>query len=254
MDTKLKAPTVTKTRSKTREINYRQAELVETDKMLALGQLACGIAHEVNNQLGAALGYLQLAREENLFPEEAVEYVARIEERMRQAAKIVNEVREFGAPRLPTFQPLQIKEIIQVTMDLMRVRGTPANITISHELSDGLPPVLGDANRLTQVFLNLLLNAQEAMLGGGEIRIQSRRAWDQVQITVADTGEGIAAENLPHIFEPFFTTKPGRGMGMGLAVSYRIVKEHGGNIEVQSQKGQGTTFTITLPVATRENN
>ncbi|MBI2845997.1 MAG: hypothetical protein HYX86_05570 [Chloroflexi bacterium] len=215
----------------------------------ALGQLAVEVGHELNNVLGAAVGYLQLAKEEQDLPARGEDYLNRIEERLRQATSIARELQEFGSPLFITPDPVDINHLLEEALDLLRVRSPLEGITIDLHLNPNQPPILGDPVRLSQTILNLLINAQEALPEGGVVQVASRYIAGKVQVLVADNGIGIASEDLPYIFEPFFTTKAEKGRGLGLAICQRVIEEHGGRIEVESKPGKGTRFVVSLPVS-----
>ena len=232
-----------------------QRVLLQTEKMAAVGQLAGGIAHEINNPLGAILAFAQLALRDVDPESETCEFLQEIEEGALRCRDIVQNLLTFSRPSRPD-------DVTQ--MDLNGVVDRAAAL-LAHEFADarwhlvlhcapGLPPAWGNRNRMQQVVMNLLTNAKAATPAGGAVTIEtSLDDAGRLAITVSDTGTGIADEVLPHIFEPFFTTKDeGKGTGLGLALSYGIVKEHGGTIEVDTAPGAGTTFRVVLPRAAQE--
>jgi two-component system NtrC family sensor kinase len=165
--------------------------------------------------------------------------------RMRETVLgLLNYAHESSSER----KPLDINKVIRQGLKLLRSQKEFKNVVIEENLADGLSRVHGDANQLEQVLVNLSLNACEAMPGGGTLSISTSGRNSEVTVAIADNGTGIPGENLDKIFDPFFTTKPaGKGTGLGLSVSYGIVRQHGGTMEVQSDEGKGTTFTVVLP-------
>lgn len=235
---------------RTKELQAIHAELLQSAKLAALGQLAAGVAHELNNPLGAISGYLELLQEEVELGPQEMEYVDRIEKRIQQATKIVRELRSTWTPSEPAWQTIDINNILEETLTLVERRLSLHQIKIQKELNPDPPLIHADPDRLQQVFINLITNARQAMGEGGTLRIisQESRSGEWVEIIFADTGEGIAKEHLNKIFDPFFTTRrPEKGMGLGLSVSHRYIRDHGGAIDVWSEKGRGAVFRVALP-------
>jgi len=229
----------------------RQARHVE--KLAALGSLAAGIAHEINNPIGIILSRIELMLMDVGDQESSGQAVADLEALHRQATRlgrIAQGLLSFGRQHQRERQPVDLTEVVEDTLLLTGKQLGRDGIRVVTDLDQGLPRVWGDATALEQVLMNLLLNARDAMSTGGTLRIQTRPAPDQpgaVRLSVADTGAGMAPEVLARIAEPFFTTKPS-GTGLGLSVSYTIIREHGGTVHAESEPGRGTTFTITFPV------
>jgi len=231
-----------------------QAQLVQAAKMSALGQLVSGVAHELNNPLSVIIGYgqLLLAREvpENL--RRPVELMVAQGDRM---AKIVRNLLFFARQRPPERAAVNLQAVVEQTLSLRIHQLELSGITVEKSFALDLPEITGDAQQLEQVFLNLLLNAEQAILEArpqGRIVVRTRvnEARDVVYADVIDDGPGIAPEAMSRVFEPFFTTKMvGSGTGLGLSVSYGILEEHGGRLSVQSRRGE-TVFTVELPVGT----
>ncbi len=199
---------------RTKELRAIHAELLQSAKLAALGQLAAGVAHELNNPLGAVSGYLELLQEETELGPREMKYIERIEKRVQQATKIVRELRSTWIPSEPAWQTVDINDILEEILTLVERRLSLQQIGIQKELNPNLPLIHGDPDRLQQVFINLITNARQAMGEGGTLRVTSResRNGEWVEITFADTGEGIAEEHLDKIFDPFFTTRsPGKG-------------------------------------------
>src|SRR6266581_7729813 len=230
-----------------------QAQLVQAAKMSALGQLVSGVAHELNNPLSVIIGYSQLllAREVPAPLRRPVELMASQADRM---AKIVKNLLLFARQRPAERTTVNINEVLEQTLALRLNQLTVSGIAVEKKLARGLPSVMADPHQLEQVFLNLLLNAEQAMLEGktgGRIILNTTVSRDgrMVHAEVIDDGPGIPQEALPHVFEPFFSTKPvGSGTGLGLSVSYGIVEEHGGHLVVESRPAR-TVFRLELPVA-----
>ena len=156
----------------------------------------------------------------------------------------------FSRTAAAEFREVDVNQILEETLSLVSHPLETARVQVMRALQDDLPPVLGSGNRLQQVFLNLFLNARDAMPSGGVLEVRSSSSNGSVEIEVSDSGQGIPRENLSRIFDPFFTTKPGvRGTGLGLSVSYGIIKEHGGKVEVRSTPGKGTSFRLEFPTA-----
>ncbi len=229
-----------------------QAQLVHAGKMSAIGQLVSGVAHELNNPLSVIIGYGQLLLNRNV-PEPLKRPLELMVQQGDRMAKIVRNLLYFARQRPPERTPVDLNQVIEQTLALRLTQLTVAGIALEHDLSPALPPVMADAQQLQQVFLNLLLNAEQALGGvdtGGRIAFRTRvgSAGRTVRAEVEDNGPGIPSDVLPRVFEPFFTTKEvGSGTGLGLSVSYGIVEEHGGRLSVDSHPGT-TVFVLELPV------
>jgi len=243
-----------------RELQETQVQLVQVAKLSAVGQLVSGVAHELNNPLSVVIGYGQLLLARGV-PEEARRPIELMIAQAARMAKIVQSLMLFSRQRKPERRAVSLPDIIQQILTLRETQLAISSIRLETEFGADVPPVQGDSHQLQQVFLNLILNAEQAILGsvvGGRrsgdcIRVSTRarlegdHAWVVAQ--VADNGPGIPAEVLPRIFEPFFTTKKvGEGAGLGLSVSYGIVEEHGGRLSVEGGPGR-SVFTLELPAA-----
>ena len=222
---------------------------LQTEKLSALGRMAAGIAHEINNPLGGILLYstnlLKKVPKEGPF-REGLEII--IQETMR-CKIIIQDLLEFSREKEPEKTFANINNIIEKTLSMLENEFRLHHIRVEKLLSSGMPDIFVDVNQMHQVFVNLLLNAVEAIQEQGVITVRSQRdpAKKCVRVDATDTGCGIPEENMPKIFEPFFSTKA-KGTGLGLAVSYRIIRNHQGDIQVSSQPGQGTRFTIEIPL------
>jgi two-component system NtrC family sensor kinase len=239
-----------------------QAQLIQAEKMAGIGQLAAGVAHELNNPLGGILGYCQFALEKitkkplkELTGEDIStysQYLKDIEQQSKRCKAIIQSLLKFSRASVKEdFEPIDINSILKETFTFVNHQLEKHKVKLKEVLSPSLPRISGNTSQLQQVFTNLVLNAVQAMPDGGRLTVLDKVSEDKnsLEISFADTGEGISKENLSKIFEPFFTTKKvGQGTGLGLSVSYGIIKEHGGNIEVESTVGKGTTFTVILPL------
>lgn len=225
-----------------------QQHIGRSEKLASIGRLAAGVAHEINNPLTGVLTFAHLLRDKPNMDEQDRQDLNLIIHETTRAAEIVRGLLDFARERAAIKEPLDINDVVRRTVRLIRNQKSFEQISIEERLCDGLPEVEGDMNQLQQVLLNLSLNACEAMPKGGTITVESTAADGHVVLTITDTGCGIKKDLFDKIFDPFFTTKPvGKGTGLGLSVTYGIVQSHGGTIEVASEEGKGTTFTISLP-------
>ncbi len=234
-----------------KKLQETHLQLVSSEKMASLGKLAAGIAHEINNPLGGILIYSSLMMED--LPEEDPKRgdLARIVQETGRCKEIVKSLLEFARQTEPKKEPTDINRAINDGLFFLVNQALFHNIRIVKNLDPFLPFVRGNSGQLKQVFMNIIVNAAEAMHGNGTLTITTSPSPDRktVWIEFADTGEGITEENLSRIFDPFFTTKDvGKGTGLGLATSYGIVQDHGGTINVRSKVGLGTSFIIELPI------
>jgi len=237
-----------------------QAQLLQAEKLSAIGQLVAGVAHELNNPLTSVIGYAQLLQEElresgdrdSPRPTQLTHDLRRIAEEAERAAKIVRNLLAFARRQSAARAEQDIADVMNRVLSLRAYEFRLNAIELETDFERGLPPVLGDCGQLQQALLNLLLNAEQAMRARAvrKIRVGARHVpeSDAVEIFIADSGHGIPDENLRRIFDPFFTTREvGEGTGLGLSICYGIVRDHGGQIAVESCVGQGTTFTMLLP-------
>jgi len=230
----------------------RQREvLYQNEKLAALGTMAAGIAHEMNNPLGiitTRIEVMLLDAEQQQLPAQVLEDLQVLHRASQRVARIAASLRSFARHSPGDRVPLDLNAVVDESLQLMQKPLAADNVQIVASLDRGLAPILGDAATLHQVLMNLLTNAREAMPTGGQIRIETgpaeRPGW--VRLLVADTGPGIPAEEVSKIFDPFFTTKR-TGTGLGLSVTYGIIQEHGGTVDVQSRPGAGTTFILSFP-------
>jgi signal transduction histidine kinase len=234
------------------ELERRQDELVESRKMAAIGTLTSGIAHELNNPLNNILLTAEAMKEElaKLNQGELAEMADDILSESERASEIVRDLLDFARSERPSLEEINVGELLQQTLRLVSNQAAVANIEVEVRIEEGIPSIYGERRSLQQVFLNLFVNAIQAMPNGGTLTVRAHKVpgTRDVAVVVSDTGVGIPSEYLSRIFDPFFTTKEvGRGTGLGLTVAYGIVEKHGGKIEVESQVGRGTTFTVVLP-------
>ena len=233
-----------------KKLQETHLQLVSSEKMASLGKLAAGIAHEINNPLGGILIYSSLMIEDLPQDDPKRGDLSRIVQEAGRCKEIVKSLLEFARQTEPKMEPTDINRAITEGLFFLENQALFHNVRIIKKLDPVLPFVKGNASQLKQVFMNIIVNAAEAIHGSGTLTITTSPTPDRKSVLVefTDTGEGIPEENLSRIFDPFFTTKDvGKGTGLGLATSYGIVEEHGGKIWVKSKVGEGTTFTIELP-------
>jgi signal transduction histidine kinase/CheY-like chemotaxis protein len=229
-----------------------QSKLLQTEKMAAVGQLVSGIAHELNNPLTAIMGYGQLLLGQGLPPEQYSE-ASKVFQQAERARRIVKNLLYFARENEPERTRVDLNEIVERTLALRSYELRVENILVECELAADLPETMADPYQLQQVVLNLLMNAEQALLqerGQGKVKIKTRMAdGHRIALEISDDGPGIPREIASRIFDPFFTTKPpGVGTGLGLSIVYGIVKQHGGEVTFENQSGGGTRFAVELPV------
>ncbi len=232
-----------------RALERSQAQLIQAEKMAAIGRLAASLAHEINNPLQAIHNTIHLAMTDRLPSEKRSEYLDMARKEVERLIEIVQRMLEFYRPSKGGIIQTDVNRVLQDALAIADKRLQHAHIQVHTHLAEGLPLIPAVPDQLAQVFLNIIINATDAMPEGGDLRIGTLLTEDRRWILVAfrDSGPGLTAEQIAHIFEPFYTTKPS-GTGLGLAISYGIVERHGGAIEVSSQPGQGATFVVRLPV------
>jgi PAS domain S-box-containing protein len=229
---------------------------LQSEKLAAVGTLAAGVAHELNNPIGimsSRIELMMLEAESQTLPEGVREDLQVLHRHAQRVARIVQGLLSFARQPGGTRSPVDLNRLVEETLLLMEKQIAKEGIALTRRLSPAMPPISGDANALQQVLINVLLNAREALKGAGEISIETHASPDPggpVRVVVRDTGPGIPSDVLPKIFDPFFTTKP-TGTGLGLSISYGIVRDHQGSLDVWSEPGVGTAFTLTLPAATQ---
>lgn len=238
------------------ELGKTQLQLLQAEKMSSLGKLAAGVAHQLNNPLGGITLFTKLILEEYDLEEGAKDDLNRILRDARRCRDTVKELLEFTRQTRHLMRPHDINHAINRTLFLLESQTLFHNIDIVRDLNTSLPLLLSDIQQLYHLFMNIILNAVQAMEGKGILTVKSFLIAnrERICIEISDTGPGIPEEYLPHIFEPFFTTKEeGKGTGLGLSLAYRIAENHGGSIRAESTPGKGTTFSIILPVGTKED-
>ena len=227
-----------------------EASIISSEKLAAIGQLAAGIAHEVNNPLGGILNCLYNFKNKKLTDERKTEYLDFMEEGMKRVQNIVRQLLDFSQQHAPALSLTDINGMIEGIVPLFIHSIRDRDIRLVKNLGTGLPPILVDKHQIEQILVNLILNAIQSLQDDGLIEISTRFEGNWFCILVSDNGCGISPENLPRIFDPFFTTKGvGKGTGLGLSVSRGIIERHKGRIEVESAVGRGTVFKVSLPIA-----
>jgi PAS domain S-box-containing protein len=241
----------------------QDAKLTQASKMATLGEMATGIAHEINQplnaiQVGTDFLAKMIKKGREIPPEQLLKVSRNISDQVARCSNIINHLREFGRKSDFHVYPVDLNEPIRDVFTMLGQQLNLRNIDVKLDLAETLPPIQGDKNRLEQIFLNLVTNARDAMETlptekPRRLTISTRQEDNTVEAVVADTGEGISEQTQKKIFEPFFTTKQvGRGTGLGLSISYSLVKDFKGDIEVESTLGEGTTFTLTFPIAPKQ--
>ncbi len=236
-----------------------ESQLAQSDKMSSIGLLAAGVAHEVNTPLAVISSYAQMLAKQLQGDERRSALLDKITRQTFRASEIVNNLLNFSRTSGAEFKPVDLNKIIHDTLALLEHQFKTAGIKVHGELTTGLPPIQGNAGKLQQVFLNLFLNAKDAMPKGGTLSVATSNG-HAVHVTVSDTGEGIAAEHIHRIYDPFFTTKNrpkqgnSGGTGLGLSVTYGIIQEHAGKIRVESTPGEGTRFFMEFPMIRKAVN
>ena len=237
-----------------KRLRENQEQLIQAEKLTSLGQMAASIAHEVNNPLAGVLVYTQLLAKKinsNKFSEEvALDYLTKMETELTRSTRLIRNLLDFARQSPPALREVNANEVLERALDLAGHSAELQHIQVIKELDPSLPTLMADFDQLQQVCTNLIMNAIQAMPDGGKLTIRTSADSDgQLRIAIQDTGCGISKENQRKLFTPFFTTKSkGKGVGLGLAVAYGIIQRHHGRIEVQSKEGEGTTFTIYLPL------
>jgi signal transduction histidine kinase len=229
--------------ARTRELQEALAQLLHAERLAALGQLSAGIAHEIGQPLGLIHGYVELLSEE--LPGHS--YLRPLRDASERLMGLLDQLRNFSRPAAEDRTLVAVNEIVDGVLALADKELARSQVEVRRDLGADLPLTEADAGQLEQVFLNLVLNARDAMPRGGVLCVRTFSEAAQAIVEFADTGMGIAAEHLERIFEPYFTTKSAKGTGLGLAICRRIVTAHGGQIEVESEVGAGTIFRVRLP-------
>jgi signal transduction histidine kinase len=250
------------------ELQQAQRDIIRAEKLASVGRLSAGIAHEIGNPIGIVIGYLELLRQPDITEDERDEYIQRTEDEIERINNIIRQLLEISRPSNSDRMAVSVHNIVQDTADVLHVQPLMSNIELVLNLASDSDTVLADPNQLRQVFLNLIINAADAIssvekVTGGKLEISTTlekngdhdnpAATNHLKIMFSDNGPGIAEDNLSNIFDPFFTTKdPGRGTGLGLSVSFMIVESLGGKMTGTSELGKGTTLVISLPICGQE--
>jgi signal transduction histidine kinase len=232
-----------------------ERRLVQADKLSSIGLLAAGVAHEVNTPLAVISTYAQMLAKQVTGDDQKSRLLDKIARQTFRASEIVNSLLNFSRTSPTEFDEVDLAKVIRETASLIEHQLEKAGVHVELSLDDKMPVIRGNPGKLQQVFLNLFLNARDAMDSGGRLNV---RTWSEdytAHVEVSDSGAGIPSEHLARIYDPFFTTKTAKkGTGLGLAVTYGIVKEHGGSIEVHSHPGAGTRFHLEFPLARKPVN
>ena len=233
------------------ELRQTQTQLAQSEKMASMGQLAAGVAHEINNPLTGILFYADLALESIKEGHPLMENLKNITEDVRRCKKIVKNLLAYSRQNNPKKNIIQLNSLVDLSLNLIRDKRIFGNIIVEKDMSDDMMLIHADKNQITQVIINLIMNAGDAMDGHGTLRFRTYRdvLKKKAYLEVSDTGCGIPEENMHRLFDPFFTTKePGKGTGLGLSTSYGIIKENGGDISVKDTRPDGTVFVVELPL------
>jgi two-component system sensor histidine kinase HydH len=234
-----------------REIRDLQEKVRRSLRLASLGRLAAGVAHEIRNPLSSIRGFAQFFNQRFKGQEKDQEYASTMVKEVDRLNRVITELLDFARPKEPHRELHSLEEILDHTLEVLKPEMARKKIEAEKWYGNGLARARVDRDQLSQAFLNLLLNSLESMGEGGKIRVGIGTAKgekeEQIQVSIADTGKGIPPEDLGKVFEPFFSTKR-KGTGLGLAIVHQIVEAHGGEIQVESKEGEGTTFQITLPV------
>jgi signal transduction histidine kinase/iron only hydrogenase large subunit-like protein len=235
------------------ELEQAQTQLIRTEKLASIGQLAAGVAHEINNPLGTILIYSHLIQK-SLEPDDPKrEDIALVISEANRAKDIVQGLLSFAREKKLRASEVNVNDILEEVLSLVVNQSLFHNIKIKKSFDQGPQTIVADETQLKQVFLNIILNAAQAMEGNGKLTISTIFDKKQIKIKIADTGPGIPPEVMGKLFSPFFTTKE-KGTGLGLAISYGIIERHQGKIDVETDLGKGSTFVITLPVSVSEES
>jgi two-component system, NtrC family, sensor kinase len=239
-----------KVKQRTEELVAMQARVAQSERLASLGMLAAGVAHEVNNPLGGILALTGLTVEDMPKDDPNRENLVEVIRQTERCRDIVKGLLEFSRQSKGNREPIDLNRVLEDTLSLVGKQALFFNISVVCQLEPDLPPVVADRSQIQQVFINILMNAVQAMNERGTITIVTRHnsSGHSAEVAISDTGQGIPPEQIDRIFDPFFTTKEsGHGTGLGLSIAYGIVTTHGGNISVQSEVGKGSTFTIRMP-------
>jgi two-component system NtrC family sensor kinase len=237
------------------ELRQAQDEIIRSEKLASVGRLAAGIAHEIGNPIGIILGYLDLLNSGDVTEAEKKDFLKRIESEITRVNRIIRQLLDFSRPSSGEPEKTRVHDLVTMTLGMLEPQPMMEGIRTGLELKAQKDTVLADPNQLQQVFLNIIMNAADALTGGkGEgaprqLTIRSETIGGSIELRFSDNGPGIPEKELLRIFDPFYTTKePGKGTGLGLSVCYRIVEGLGGSIRAESKSGEGMTIIVSLPV------
>lgn len=226
-----------------------EKQLLQSEKLSSIGLLAAGIAHEINTPLTGVCSYTQMLLKETPPEDFRHEVLKKIEKQSFRASNIVDNLLNLARVRDSDFQTVNINGLMLETLSLLDHQFRKTNIDVKLDLDPMLPPTAANGGKLQQVFMNLFLNAKDAMPAGGQLTVRTNCEDSQLVIRIKDSGTGISDQNIKRIYDPFFTTKEvGRGTGLGLSICYGIIQEHSGRISVESSAGLGSTFRLNLPL------
>jgi C4-dicarboxylate-specific signal transduction histidine kinase len=247
-----------KVEDRTQQLKAAHQKLLQTDRLASLGELSASVAHEINNPVAGVLNLSMLLqrmlKDDGIPPgriEEFRKYLTQVTNETARVGRIVSDLLAFSRRSKPQRAPGDVNKIVKMTLSLVQHKMKLSNVEVETHLAENLPLAPCDQSQMQQVALNLLMNAAEATQAKTErrVKVSTSSGGGMVRLVVTDNGEGIPPENMAKIFHPFFTTKPeGKGVGLGLAVTYGIIEAHGGDVEVVSKVGEGTTFTVSLPL------
>jgi two-component system NtrC family sensor kinase len=232
-----------------------QEQIRHADRLATIGQISAGVAHELNEPLSSILGFAQIIQKSSKLPKQGREDLERIVKASLHAREVIKKLMIFARQMPPQKIELDLNQILEESLDFLGSRCEKENVEVKRSLSKNLPRITADPSQLTQVLVNLVINAVQAMDGGGKLTISTYRLQDFVCLEVEDTGVGMSKDLIKKIFNPFYTTKGiGKGTGLGLPVVHGIVSSHGGKIEVESQEGRGSRFVVKFPINSDKGN
>ena len=226
-----------------------EKRLMRAERLAGVGQLAAGIAHEIRNPLGNISSSIQYCLKKYELPTQIVQYLEIILRNSQNANKIIKELLDFATPREIELKTENISDIIKRSIDLVEARVKQNKVKIDLSIDMDLPKINLDAKWIEQTFLNLILNANDAMKGGGVLKIKAALNNENINVTFEDNGQGIPSDEIEKIFDPFYTTKD-EGTGLGLSFIFQVITAHNGDVDVESRIGEGAKFTIKLPINT----
>ncbi|MCP4634361.1 MAG: GAF domain-containing protein [candidate division Zixibacteria bacterium] len=231
-----------------------QKQLVESEKMAALGKLSASVAHEINNPLGIIKNYLLILEQDIRDDKKLIENLNIVEDEVNRISQIIHQLLDFYRPQNNAFEDVEISKVVSDTIDVIRAPFKQTDVEIIFQNVPREYIIVGSSEQIRQVLINVFVNAKESMPDGGIIEVALRNINDSVEINISDNGMGIPEKYINKIFEPFFTTRQNsKGTGLGLSVSYGIIQQHGGNIKAENNKNKGASFIISLPLKMTKN-